>query len=353
MTINPADNRFTNRQLRWISVIVWFCFGLVPLFAHGQEAPTAPGDANVTGDEELVETANSESPAPATSQKADAESSVPSALTRSGIPQPLPLLWDLALQGGLFMIPIALCSIVVVAFAIERRAGLRKGRIMPRGLLVALQKLNLENNGIDPRLAYDVCQKYRSPMANVIQAAILKVGRPQAELEKAVEDAVSREADDLAHNIRPINVAASIAPLIGLLGTVQGMIMAFMVISTTTATGAAKGQELAQGIYTALVTTFAGLCVAIPGIVIANMLERRIERILRGMEDVFNEIVPLFERFEGKWRVTRKNDASGVVLRGTTPKVESSESLKSAPEDAKDRKNPRSAVASKGQSAVE
>ncbi len=134
---------------------------------------------------------------------------------------------------------------------------------------------------------------------------------------------MAREADQMAQNIRPINVAASISPLIGLLGTVQGMIMAFMVISTSTSTGAAKGQELAQGIYTALVTTFAGLCVAIPAIIIANLLEGRIERLMRGMEDVFNEIVPLFERFEGKWRVTRKSDASGVILRGTTSKTDS------------------------------
>jgi biopolymer transport protein ExbB len=133
----------------------------------------------------------------------------------------------------------------------------------------------------------------------------------------------------MAQNIRPINVAVSISPMLGLLGTVQGMIMAFMVISTSTSTGAAKGQELAQGIYTALITTFAGLCVAIPAIVIANMLEGRIERLLRGMEDVFNEIVPLFERFEGKWRVTRKSDASGVLLKGTGPRPESQASSKS------------------------
>ena len=238
-------------------------------------------------------------------------------LLRMGIPQPLPFLWNLAVQGGVFMIPIALCSIVVVAFAIERRLGLQKGRIIPRGLLVSLQTLNQQNNGIDPRLAYDECQKFRSPLGRVVQAAILKVGRPHAELEKAVEDAVSREADEMAQNIRPINISASIAPLLGLLGTVQGMILAFMVISTTAVTGQAKGAELAQGIYTALVTTFAGLTVAIPAIIVANMLEGRIERLLRGMEDVFNEILPLFERFEGKWRVMLKSDASGVILKGT------------------------------------
>ena len=235
-----------------------------------------------------------------------------------------PTAWDLTVQGGIFMIPIGLCSIIVVAFAIERFIGLRAKKIVPPKLLVALNKLNTEASGIDPRLAYDVCQAHSSPLANVVRAAILKVGRPHSELEKAVEDAVGREADEMARNIRPINVSISISPLLGLLGTVQGMIMAFMVTSTTTATGTAKGQELAQGIYVALVTTFAGLCVAIPAIMVANMLEGRIERLLRDMEDVFLELLPQFERFEGKLRVTRKagpSETSGVMLKGTTPKA--------------------------------
>ena len=269
-------------------------------------------------------------------------------LTRMGVPQPLPFLWDLAVRGGVFIIPIGLCSIVVLAFALERRVGLQKGRIIPRGLLVALQNLNQPSIGIDPRLAYDECQKFRSPLGRVIQAAILKVGRPHAELEKAVEDAVSREADEMAQNIRPINVTASIAPLLGLLGTVQGMILAFMVMSTTAASGAAKGQELAQGIYTALVTTFAGLCVAIPAIIIANSLEGRIERLLRGMEDVFNEILPLFERFEGKWRVTMKSDASGVMLKGTNPKPDAVASSKSGDSELKIRKPGRPVAIGEG-----
>lgn len=243
-------------------------------------------------------------------------------LQRVGAPEPLPAIWKLGVQGGIFMIPIGICSIVVVAFAIERRMALRKSNIIPRRLLQELQQLNQDANGVDPRLAYDVCRKYKSPLSRIIEAAILKVGRPQAELEKAVEDAVDRESAELSRNLRPINTCISVAPLLGLLGTVQGMILAFMVISTTTATGAAKGQELAQGIYTALVTTFAGLCVAIPAIMIGNSLEGRIEKLLRSMEDVFNEIIPLFERFEGKWRVIRKSDASGVILKGTSNRAE-------------------------------
>jgi len=80
-----------------------------------------------------------------------------------------------------------------------------------------------------------------------------------------------------------------------------------------------KAQELAQGIYTALVTTFGGLVIAIPAVLIASWLESRIDRLLRDMEDVFLEILPQFERFEGKLRIRRTVDGEGVLVKGTAP----------------------------------
>jgi biopolymer transport protein ExbB len=234
-----------------------------------------------------------------------------------------PTIWDLTVQGGIFMIPLFIDSIIVLAYAIERHFGLRGKKILPPKLLLAIQQLNSEENGIDPRQAYQICQQHPSPLANVIRAAILKIGRPHSELEQAVQDAVGREADEMSVNLRPINVSVSVAPLIGLLGTVQGMILAFMVTSTTTATGAAKSQELAQGIYTALVTTFGGLVIAIPAVLIASWFEGRIDRLLRDMEDVFLEILPQFERFEGKLRIRRtveNGEDSGILVKGTAAK---------------------------------
>ncbi len=230
---------------------------------------------------------------------------------------PSPSLWELAVQGGIFMIPIALASIVAIAFSIERMIGLKTERILPAELILKLRKL-ISERGIDPRKAWAACQEHPSPLANSLQAAILKAGRPHAEVEKAVEDAVGRETSDMLRNLRPVNVVASIAPLLGLLGTVQGMILAFMVTSSTSSTGNAKAAELAQGIYTALVTTFAGLSVAVVSVLLANYLEGRIERLLRLMEDLFVDLLPHLERFEGKLRVARAgltDDAAGVQLR--------------------------------------
>jgi biopolymer transport protein ExbB len=312
-----SNSPWSLRRLRLLVVAVGLTVLAAGPFMSRAQDPNPPGTA--------PEQAASEPAAPDRAPAGQPKAASPVAPALSG--PNLPSVWNLAVQGGIFMIPIAVCSIVVLAFSLERFFGLRGKKIVPPKLLVALQKLNSEETGMDPRQAYEVCQAHPSPLANVIRTAILKIGRPHAELEKAVEDAVAREADVMAHNIRPINVSASLSPLIGLLGTVQGMIMAFMVTSSTTSTGAAKAQELAQGIYTALVTTFAGLCVAIPAVLLANMLEGRIERLLRDMEDMFLEVLPQFERFEGKFRVTRKAGSSGVLLKGTTAANKPSTSL--------------------------
>lgn len=244
-----------------------------------------------------------------------------------------PSLWDLAVQGGWFMIPIGIASIITIAFTLERLAGLRRGRILPKRLIVQLRELLGEPN-LDPRKLWDACTIRKSPLGNVVKAAILKIGRPQPEIEKSVEDAVEREVSAMTRNMRPINVVASISPLLGLLGTVQGMILAFMVTSTTSSTGTAKAQELAQGIYTALVTTFAGLSVAVVSVVLANFLEGRIERLLRQMEAIFLDLLPQLERFEGRLRVTEAtdNDDSGIKVRSLQTAV----SAPTAPPSAQD-----------------
>lgn len=269
-----------------------------------------------------------------------------------------PSLWDLAVNGGLFMIPIGLASIVVVAFALERMLGLRLRRIMPQELLVDLRELN-SARGIDPREVYGLCQKHPSPLSNALRAAVLKIGRPHAELEKAVEDAVAREAADMTRNFRPINVVATIAPLLGLIGTVQGMILAFMVLSSLDVTGSEKAQKLAHGIYTALVTTFAGLIVAVLAVLIANFLEGRVEKILRAMEELFLDLIPQFERFEGKLRVSRTaNDENGdsrILLKGTsrkTPAQPESEGQLASDEDTTVTSRPRSLWGVMGESGT-
>jgi biopolymer transport protein ExbB len=211
-------------------------------------------------------------------------------------------LWQLFLAGGLLMWPITAMSLVVVTFGIERFFALRRGRFVPRGLRDGIMQL-VAGPGFDPRKAYRLCQQFPSVAADVLKAMLEKVGRPVPEIERAVEVEKERDASRLYANIRPISLAVTVTPLLGLLGTVQGMIIAFYTTANLDA-GANRAAELAQGIYVALITTFAGLCVAIPAAMIAHWLEGRILRGFRGVDDLVGAVLPQLERYENKGRVT-------------------------------------------------
>lgn len=210
--------------------------------------------------------------------------------------------FELLLKGGPVMIPIGFMSFLVVVFSIERFIALRASRVAPPEFVQGLGQLAARPGGLDPRLAYRLCQKHRSPAARVVRAALLKVGRPHQELEKAVADACDREATDLYANVRHINLAMAVSPLLGLLGTVWGMVETFFDVSQATQT--VKVSELADGIYVALVTTVAGLVVAIPAALASHYFEGRIQALFRIVQDLVDGILPQLERYEGKLRVS-------------------------------------------------
>ncbi|MGC3971963.1 MAG: MotA/TolQ/ExbB proton channel family protein [Pirellulales bacterium] len=214
-------------------------------------------------------------------------------------------LWQLANDGGPLMYPIYACSVLVVLFAIERFLGLRRRKLMPPPLMHELGELSKRQGGVDPRAAYRACMKYPSTASTVIRAVLLKIGRPHAELEQTLQEVNEREAAKLYKNVRPIELQISVAPLLGLLGTVQGMILAFFVTANADL-HTNKGEKLAEGIYVALVTTFAGLCVAIPAAVLAHYFEGKIQTLFRDLDEFVLSMLPQWERFEGKLRVNRQ-----------------------------------------------
>jgi biopolymer transport protein ExbB len=213
-------------------------------------------------------------------------------------------LLELLRKGGYLMLPIAAMSILVVTFLVERLLGLRRRKVLPPELISGLGSLAEGQGGLDPRRAYRLCQHYPSAAANVIKTMLLKVGRPQTELEHAVSEANNREATRLYANVRWLSLAAGVTPLMGLLGTVWGMIKAFFVTANLPI-GANKAQSLADGIYVALVTTFAGLLVAIPAAIAAHLFEGRIQRLFRELDETLLGLTPQLERFEGRLRVNQ------------------------------------------------
>jgi biopolymer transport protein ExbB len=211
-------------------------------------------------------------------------------------------LLDLLQRGGVLMIPILLMSILVVAFGLERIIGLRREKILPEEFLIQLGAMSSRPGSFDPRRAYRLCQQYPSSAATVLRAMLLKVGRPHTEVERAVREASEREGNRLHRNVRTLNLAATVTPLLGLLGTVWGMIQAFFVTANMPV-GANKAEALAEGIYVALVTTFTGLAVAIPAALLAHFFEGRIELRLRQVEELAESVLPLIEPLEGQLRV--------------------------------------------------
>ncbi|MCA9239630.1 MAG: MotA/TolQ/ExbB proton channel family protein [Planctomycetales bacterium] len=211
-----------------------------------------------------------------------------------------PLL-ELMFKGGWLMAPIVLMSVIVLAVTFERILGLRRGRVRPYKLVAALKR-QAEAPDFEPQRVYNLCRRYRSALGRVVIATLAKGGRPHAEVEAECQDAVQNEADRMYANVRTLNLAAAVTPLMGLLGTVWGMIQSFFATSQL-AEGADKAAVLAEGIYIALMTTFAGLAVAIPAAVLAHFFEGRILRSLRQVESLMNLLMPSIEGLEGGSRV--------------------------------------------------
>ncbi len=164
-------------------------------------------------------------------------------------------------DGGWMMYPIALCSFVLTVFTFERLIHLRRGRVIPRPFVKRLIE-QLQQQQIDRDEALELCERNPSPIATILSAAVKKYGRPTVEVEQAVLDAGERESNLLRRNMRLLNAISNVSPLLGLLGTVLGMIQAFNDISSAQAMG--RPDLLAGGISQALLTTAAGLLVAIP-----------------------------------------------------------------------------------------
>lgn len=210
----------------------------------------------------------------------------------------------LMLRGGAFMIPIGIMSLMVVALAFERLVSLRPQRILPRRLSRTLDELNDPPEEFDPSAALQACRQFPSPASRVITAMLLRTGQPLNEIERAATDTIQREAEKCVAPIRWLTLAAAATPLMGLLGTVWGMIVAFHE-STTLTPDRSRSEQLSEGIYTALVTTLAGLVVAIPAAILALYLENRLARAFHRLEELVFDLSPGFTRFVGHHRLDR------------------------------------------------
>ena len=201
-----------------------------------------------------------------------------------------PTVWELLQAGGPLMYPIYFCSFLMVTFAIERAISLRRRKVVPPDFVQNLRDL-VRTRPLDSDKVLTYCQANPSPISRIFQTAVKRLGRPLPEIEKAIEDAGAREVRGLRKYTRVLSGVASVAPLLGLLGTVLGMIGAFQEIGGGKPIGAGAGEALAENIYEALVTTASGLSVAIPSLVLYLIITSRIDRLVAEMDGLTLEFV--------------------------------------------------------------
>ena len=204
------------------------------------------------------------------------QTSATSAVRNSGVVTSKRLL-EVIRGGGPLMIPIGICSIILLVFLFERLVSLRKSRIIPHAFATRFVE-QIKEKELNQDKAILLCDRNDSPLARVFKAGCMKWGRPSVEVEQAVLDEAERTSNGLRRFLRLINGIATVCPLLGLLGTVLGMIHAFDAIASVS--GAAENQAglIATGISQALLTTAAGLSVAIPAYIAYIFFSSRVDR---------------------------------------------------------------------------
>lgn len=199
------------------------------------------------------------------------------------------------ISGGIVMIPIGICSIIGLAIVVERVISLRRANIDTREFMATIRQV-LRQNRIQE--AVQICDETDAPVARILKAGMLKANRSKQDIREAIEDAGLLEVPRLERYLSALATCANIAPLLGLLGTVQGMIKAFGQIQNLR--GQVSPADLAEGIGNALITTAAGLCVAIPLLVFYNYFVTRVENTLVEVEISSSELVELLTRHRGE-----------------------------------------------------
>jgi biopolymer transport protein ExbB len=193
-------------------------------------------------------------------------------------------------DGGILMYPIALCSFVLTVFVFERFISLRRGRVIP-GPFVKRFLEQLRDGQLDREKAIKLCDENKSPVAVVFAAAIKKWGKTSVEVEQAILDTGERVTNQLRRHLRLFNGISQVAPLLGLLGTVMGMIMSFNAIAASANDG--QRELMAAGIAQALITTAAGMLVAIPALLAYLYFLGRVDHLITEIDALGQQVVEL------------------------------------------------------------
>jgi biopolymer transport protein ExbB len=192
-------------------------------------------------------------------------------------------------EGGPVMWPLLLFSILGLVFIIERFIALRRAKINVNEFLAKIRKALIVNRSLKD--AIKVCESYKGPVPSIMKAGLLKYGEPKEDVEKTIENAALFEMGRLERNLVWLASIANVSPLLGFFGTVVGMIKSFDALAEA---GLSNPGLVAAGISEALITTAAGLFVAIPAQLAYNYFMSRINKFVRDIETSTNMLLETF-----------------------------------------------------------
>jgi len=187
------------------------------------------------------------------------------------------------------MVPILLCSIVAAAICVERLWTLQRSRIVPKNLVAQIWSA-IKTDDLDAPKLREL--RTSSPLGQVLAAGVGNAKRGREVMKEAMEEAASQVSHDMERYLTSLGIIASISPLLGLLGTVVGMIKVFTALMLE---GAGNANVLAGGISQALITTAAGLSVAIPALIFHRFFLRRIDELVVTMEQEAGKLVDILQ----------------------------------------------------------
>lgn len=208
-------------------------------------------------------------------------------------------MWELIKSGGWIMLPIVVCSIIAVAIVAERLWTLRPSRISPPHLLGQVWRW-VKDKQMDQTKFQEL--RAGSPLGQILAAGLANSRHGRDIMKESIQEAGVKVVSELERYLTPLGTIAAITPLLGLLGTVLGMIEIF---SAFMGSGMANAPQLAGGIAKALVTTAAGLFVAIPALFFHRFLQRRVDQLVVNMEQ---EAIKLVEVVQGDREVELNGD---------------------------------------------
>jgi len=200
-------------------------------------------------------------------------------------------MYELVIAGGWLMLPIILCSVVAMAIIIERLWSLRRQRVIPENLVAQVWQLH---QGGEITASHISSIRDGSPLGRILSAGIINRRHSREIMKEAIEEVGRQVVHELEHYLNTLGTIASISPLLGLLGTVIGMIKVF---SAITLVGVGDPGVLAGGISEALITTATGLSVAIPSLMFHRYFSGLVERLVVAMEE---EALKMVEVMQGE-----------------------------------------------------